>query len=160
MPEHRIELGVVIARKALSSAWAGHAWQAYAVLPAAPDLAPGTPLGRALFYAGPYELVLRSTSTAHYRDNLNGGQPSLWVALAFTDAATCRLAAVTADPYEGEALTEAIGSTIDAVAMPESIRAEIAAFVDAFHVERPFFKRARDRADLELGRGRNGGKTE
>jgi hypothetical protein len=44
--------------------------------------------------------------------------------------------------------------------MPDQIRAEIAAFVDAFHVERPFFKRARDRADLEIGRGRSGGKGE
>jgi hypothetical protein len=158
MPELRIEIGVVIARRALNSAWADHAWHAHAALPAAPPLAPGTPLGGGLFYAGPCELVVHGGATAHYRDNLSGGRPSLWIALTPVDAATCRVTAATADPYEGEALTEAIGSTVDAVAMPGPIRAEIAAFVQAFHVDRPFFKRERDRADLELGRGPTGGR--
>ena len=56
---------------------------------------------------------------------------------------------VTADPYEGEALAGAIGETIEAVPMPVEIQAKVAAFFEAFHVERPFFKRKRDRADPE-----------
>jgi hypothetical protein len=154
MPEQRIDIGVVTARRTLRSAWADHVWQAHAVLPAAPPLAPGTALGGGLFYAGPRELVIHGGATAHYRDNLNGGRPSLWIALTPVNAATCHVSAVTADPYEGEALTEAIGAVVDQVPMPDPIRAEIAAFVAAFHIERPFLKRERDRADLELGRGR------
>jgi hypothetical protein len=160
MPEQRIEIGVVIGRKALKSVWADYAWEACAVLPVAPPLAPGTPLGRALFYAGPFEVTLHSGATAHYRDNLESGRPSLWVAITPLDAAACRVTAVTADPYEGEALTEAFDSTVDAVAMPDPVRAAIAAFVAAFHVERPFFKRTRDRADLELGRRPDDGMEE
>lgn len=151
MPQHHFEIGVVVARKALNNAWADHAWQAHAVLPAAPGLAPGMPLGGDLFYAGACELALHSAATAHYRDNLSSGQPSLWIALA-PDAETCRVTAATADPYEGEALSEAVGGTVDRVAMPDPVRAALAAFVAAFHIERSFFKRTRDRADLELGR--------
>ena len=45
--------------------------------------------------------------------------------------------------------------------MPPEIEAEVAAFVEAFHVERPFFKRERDRADPEaLGPRRAGGRRE
>ena len=54
---------------------------------------------------------------------------------------------MTADPYEGEALIEGIGNIVEAVPMPSEIGARIAVFVDAFHVERPFFKREREHAD-------------
>ena len=156
MTQQHIEVGVVLARTALESRWADHAWHAHAVLPGAPAIRAGMSLGAdrdsALFYAGGAELTLHGGSTAFYRDNLHSGEPSLWIATAVEDGA-CRVIAVTADPYEGEALTEAIGSTVDRVPMPEPVRAAIAGFVEAFHVERPFFKRARDEADLELGRG-------
>ena len=152
MGEHRIEIGVVVARKALAHPWAEEAWLPYAVLPAAPAVAPWTPLGAragyTLFYAGACELALHSGATAHYRDNLGAGRPSLWVMLT-PEGGACRVAAVTADPYEGEALTEGVANVVEAVPMPDDVRREIAAFVDAFHVERPFFKRERDHADAD-----------
>jgi hypothetical protein len=151
MIEKRIEIGVVLARRTLASAWADHAWQAHAVLPAAPPLRPGTPLGTgdgcALVYGGGFELVLHGGAAAFYRDNLQAGA-SLWVATTPT-AEGCRVVAVTADPYEGEALTEAVDTTVDAVAMPEPVRAAIAEFIGAFPVQQPFFKRERDRADVD-----------
>lgn len=152
MAEHRLDIGVIVARKRLASRWADHAWAPYAVLPAAPAAAPGASLGRAgeaeLIYSGAYELALHSSATAHYRDNLESGAPTLWVALSPSDDA-CAVAAVTADPYEAEALTEGLGSIVEPVAMPPAVRAELAAFVAAFHVERPFFKRERDRPDVD-----------
>ena len=61
---------------------------------------------------------------------------------------------VTADPSEGESLTETGTEIVEAVAMPAEIQRRLAAFVTAHHVERPFIKRKRDRADPEaMARG-------
>jgi hypothetical protein len=152
MAEHRLDIGVIVARRRLASRWADHAWAPHAVLPAAAAAEPGAFLGRSgeadLVYGGACELVLHSSATSHYRDNLSSGAPALWVALCPSDDA-CTLAAVTADPYEAEALTEGLGSIVEPVAMPQVVQDAVAAFIAAFHVERPFFKRERDRADVD-----------
>ena len=63
------------------------------------------------------------------------------------------IARVTADPFEGEGYTEAGNDIVEAVPMPDTIREAVEAFVAEHHVEQPFFKRKRDRADKEaLGR--------
>jgi len=56
---------------------------------------------------------------------------------------------VTADPAEGEALTETGSDLVETVPMPAAVRNTIAAFVAEHHVERSFHKRKRDRADPE-----------
>jgi hypothetical protein len=156
MPQDRTEIGIVVAKRRLTGPWASHAWLPVAVLPAVPAAAPWTLLsadaGEELYYAGSRELTLHSGETAHYRDNLVSGRPSVWVALR-PIGGDHEIAAVTVDPYEGEAMVEGMGDIVEAVPMPAEIRDWVAAFVEAFHVERPFFKRKRDRADPEaLGR--------
>jgi Protein of unknown function (DUF3305) len=158
MPEGRFEVGVLIAKRKLSGPWADHAWLPHAVLPAAPETRPGTKLSTGdneeIFYAGPFELSLHVSETAHYRDNLNSGRPSVWVSLQPVAPDEYGIVTVTADPYEGEALTQGAGEIVEAVPMPPGLQEKIAAFVAAFHVERPFMKRKRDRADPEaLARG-------
>ena len=159
-PESAFEVGVIVAKKKLKSPWADHAWLPHSVLPAVPAAAPWTSLGPdgedELFYAGVFEVRLHPSETAHYRDNLTSGRPSLWVSLRPVGGDEHEVATVTANPYEGEALAEGIGEIIEAVPMPPEIQAKVAAFFTAFHVERQFFKRKRDRADPEaLGhRGR------
>jgi hypothetical protein len=65
---------------------------------------------------------------------------------------------VTADPAEGEGLSEPGQGIVEAVLMPEALRDMIAAFVAEYHVERPFQKRIRDRADPDaLARRRSNG---
>jgi hypothetical protein len=151
--EDCLEVGVVVARRKLKGPWADYAWQPHAVLPAAPAAAPGTKLGggdeEAIIYAGRYEISLHSSETAHYRDNLASGRPALWVVLQPTAGDEYEVATVTADPYEGEALTQGNGEIVEAVPMPPEVQDRIAAFVTAFHVERQFVKRKRDRADPE-----------
>jgi hypothetical protein len=74
----------------------------------------------------------------------------LWIALRSTGGEPpYELFAVTADPAEGEALTEAGNDIVDVVPMPPAVRTQIEAFVAQHHVERPFYKRQRDRADPE-----------
>jgi hypothetical protein len=153
MPADRFEIGIVVARRKLKSTWASHASAPHAALPAAPAAAAGELLSAGadaeLFYAGPFEVLLHPSETAHYRDNLASGRPALWVALKTGQDGEYRVAAVTADPYEGEALAEGIGEIVEPVPMPQEIQTKVAAFVEAFHRERPFLKRKRDRADPE-----------
>ena len=59
------------------------------------------------------------------------------------------IAAVTADPSEGEAFTESAADIVETVPMPEQVRTALADFVARHHVEHPFVKRKRDRADPE-----------
>ena len=157
MPQSAFEIGVVVAKRKLKGPWASHAWLPVSALPAAPSLSPWSRLGAEaegdVFYAGPFTVSLYPSQTAHYRDNLVSGRPSLWVALRPIGGDHYEIATVTADPYEGEALAEGIGEIVEAVPMPAEIQCVVAAFFDAFHVERPFMKRQRDRPDAEaLGR--------
>jgi len=77
----------------------------------------------------------------------------LWVVLRPTEAEPpYALFLVTADPAEGEAMTEAGNDLVETVPMPEPIREAVADFVAAHHVERVFFKRKRDRADPDAAR--------
>jgi hypothetical protein len=102
------------------------------------------------YYAGTFEIEFFGTDTTMYRENLRSQRPSLWIALRHTDAApgvVVRL--VTADSSEAEALTATNTDIVDAVPMPVEIQQRLAAFVEAHHVERPFVKRKRDRADPE-----------
>lgn len=153
MTEHHFDIGVIVARKKLKSPWADHTWLPHTILPAVPSADSWTSLGTdgedKLFYVGPSVLTLHSSETAHYRDNLDSGRPSLWVSLNLVGDA-CGICKVTADPYEGEALTEGIGGIVEAVPMPTEIQAKVAAFFEAFHVERPFIKRKRGRADPDV----------
>ena len=61
---------------------------------------------------------------------------------------------MTADPAEGEAFTEAGNDLVETVPMPAAIAETMDAFIAEHHVERPFFKRQRDRAEPDRRKGR------
>jgi hypothetical protein len=150
----KIAVGVVVERHKAQSRWIDFTWKPVAVLVGVPEAAPWTRLSddgaRASFYAGAAEIALYRTETANYRDNLASGAPKLWIALRPTGVEPpYEIFAVTADPAEGEAWTEAGSDIVDAVPMPEQVAAAVDAFVAEHHVEQPFHKRKRDRADPE-----------
>jgi hypothetical protein len=153
-PMVRIAVGVVVERCKAQSPWIDFTWRATAVLHGEPVAQPWTVLSATgdttMFYAGAADIELYRTETTHYRDNLASGSPGLWVVMSATDADPAyRIVAVTADPAEGEGFTEAAGSIVEQVPMPEPIQRIVAAFVAEHHVERQFIKRQRDRADPE-----------
>lgn len=153
-PLAQISVGVVVERCKAESAWIDFTWRPVTVLPGAPAAAPWTQLSAqgdiVTFYAGAAEVSLYRTDTAHYRDNLVSGSPALWVALRPTGVEPpFDLIAVTADPAEGEAYTQNGDHLVEAVPMPEAVRTVIDAFVAEHHVEQPFVKRKRDRANPE-----------
>ena len=155
LPVHtRIPVGVVVERRKAQSPWIDFVWKPATVLAGLPDAAPWTVLTNdndgTTFYAGAAEIELYRTETTNYRDNLASGAPLLWIALRPTGVEPpYDIVAVTADPAEGESLTESGNDLVDVVPMPEPVRVVIEAFVAEHHVERQFYKRKRDRADPE-----------
>jgi len=155
LPVHaRIPVGVVVERRKAQSQWIDFVWKPVTVLAGLPDAAPWTVLfadgDGTTFYAGTAEIELYRTETTNYRDNLASGAPFLWVALRPTGVEPpYEIFAVTADPAEGESFTESGSDLVDVVPMPQAVREVVEAFVAEHHVERPFYKRKRDRADPE-----------
>jgi hypothetical protein len=153
-PQASIEVGVLAERRKASSPWIDYVWKPVAALAGAPAAAPWTIIEEAgeatTFYAGAANVGLYRNETGNYRDNLTSGAPQLWVVLRPTGVDPAYdLIAVTADPSEGEAFTEAGNDLVEPVPMPDAVRDAIAAFVAEHHVERPFVKRKRKAADPE-----------
>ena len=146
--------GLVVERHKAASPWLDFVWRPLTVLVGVPSALPWTPLGpvgdTATFYAGAASIELYRTETTNYLSNLNSASPSLWVALRPTGTEPpFEVHAVTADPAEGEAFTEAGNDLVDTVPMPAAIAEALEAFIAEHHVERPFFKRQRYRAGPE-----------
>jgi hypothetical protein len=145
-------VGVVVERRKAKSQWVDFVWRPLAALPGVPETPPWTVLETddeaTQFYAGSAELGLYRTDTSHYRDNLASGSPGLWVVLRPTGREPpFEIAAVTANPSEGEAFTESGADLVEPVPMPESVLEMIEAFIAEHHVEHAFTKRKQRRAD-------------
>ena len=153
----QIRVGVLVERRKAKSPWIDFEWRPIGVLAGEPTAAPWTTIGSeketTVFYAGAATIGLHRTETANYRANLISGAPALWVALRpSAGEPPYNVLAVTADPAEGEALTEAGNDLVEPVSMPSVIRATLENFIREHHVERPFFKRMRDRTGQEAQR--------
>jgi hypothetical protein len=147
LPPAKIAVGIVVERRKAQSPWIDFTWKPVAALPWTTLAEDGE---TTTFYAGAAEIALYRTETANYRNNLGSGAPMLWVALRPSGVdPPYEVFAVTADPSEGEAWTETGTDLVDVVTMPEVVRETIDAFVAEHHVEQPFHKRERDRADPE-----------
>ena len=154
IPLASIPVGVVVERRKAQSQWLDVIWLPVAVLGGTTDAYPWTEVSSddevSTFYAGAAAIELYRSETGNYRDNLNSGVPSIWISLQATgEDPPYQIVAVTADPAEGESLTEAGTAIVAAVAMPDPVRKAIAAFVAQHHIESAFDKRQRDRADPE-----------
>jgi hypothetical protein len=152
-----IPVGVIVERRKAKSMWVDFLWRPVSVLVGSPSAAPWTPLDTeadtALFFAGEAVIELHRTETTNYRDNLASGAPALWVALRpVASERPYEILAVTADPAEGEAFTDAGSNVVEAVPMPPEIVDAVAQFIVQHHVERPFVKRRRDRQTASQGR--------
>ena len=166
MIEQRLTVGLVVERRDLSGPWGGFTWRPVAIFPTPPDAEPWTSLGifgqAQRYYAGAYDIMLYSTDTANYRDNLEATDAKLWVVLrAEGHEPPIEVVTVTADPAEGEANTEAGSNVVETVAMPADVAGVIAQFIADNHFERPTYKRQRDRTHGKAGQpGRPQGTAE
>jgi hypothetical protein len=154
IPLLRIPVGVVVERCKAESPWIDFVWRGVGVLPDEPEMKPWTILreqdGATVYYAGGATVDLYRSETQLYRDNIASGTPSIWIVLSPSESTwPYAISAVTADPAEGEAYTEAGANLVEAVTMPEMLRDAIEKFIAEHHVEREFVKRERRRADPE-----------
>ena len=153
-PLAKTQVGVVMERRKAKSQWIDFVWRPASVLPGVPDTPPWTQLESrdeiTLFYAGNAEIGLYRSDTPQYRDNLATGTPGLWIVARPTGGEPpFAIVRVTANPSEGEAFTESGNDLVEQVAMPDSVREMLEAFVAEHHVEQPFYKRKRQRGDSE-----------
>lgn len=153
-PLMRIRVGVLVERRRAKGPWVDYVWRPVAVLAGEPSAAPWTVVSaddeQTTFFAGNADVALFRSEAANYRDNLASGAPALWVALRPTGVEPpYEIVTVTADPAEGEALTETGTDLVEPVPMPQPVRDAVAAFVAEHHVERIVYKRRRDRPDPE-----------
>jgi hypothetical protein len=153
----RIAVGVVVERRKARSPWVDFLWRPVSVFVGNASAAPWTPLGEAeeatLFFAGEAVIELHRTETTNYRDNLASGTPAVWVALHPVDSIwPYEILAVTADPAEGEAFTDAGSNIVEAILMPADVVEAVGQFIAEHHVERPFVKRRRQPAEAILAR--------
>jgi hypothetical protein len=154
LPLLHIPVGVVVERRTADSPWIDFVWRGIGVLPDEREMTPWTVIreqeGSTIFYAGSATVDLYRSETARYRDNLATGVPSIWIVLAPSEGAwPYAVSAVTADPAEGEAFTEAAANLVEAVPMPEMLHQVIENFIAEHHVETEFVKRERRSADPE-----------
>jgi Protein of unknown function (DUF3305) len=146
----RIAVGVVVERRKARSMWVDWLWRPVSVFAGNSSVAPWTQLGTeadtSLFYAGQATIELHRTETTNYQGNLASGAPALWVVMRpIALQPPYELLAVTADPAEGEAYTDAGSNLVEAVPMPSDIAEIISRFIVQHHVDRPFIKRQRSR---------------
>jgi len=147
----RIPVGVIVERRAARSPWADFLWKPVCVLVGEPSAEPWTAISAAddatHFYAGATAIELHRTETSYYRNNLASTAPQLWVALRpVASGVPYELFVVTADPAEGEALTDTASNLVEPVPMPVAVIKLVRDFVARHHVERPFEKRRRQPA--------------
>ncbi|MEP7030300.1 MAG: DUF3305 domain-containing protein [Pseudolabrys sp.] len=153
-PLATIPVGVLVERSKSMNQWAEFYWRASGVLPGQPETAAWTMLSddgeHATFYAGTAVIEFYRTETTYYLNNMQSGAPSLWVALRTAEGEhPFEVSTVTADPAEGESLTETATELVEQVPMPPSIQQFVTAFIEQHHVEAPFIKRKRDRNNPE-----------
>lgn len=163
-PLESIPVGVVVERRRIEDKWRDHEWHAIDLLIGAPPATEWRKLiegdGWVRYLTPPLELSLYRDETEDYRMNLTAAQPSIYVVIRPSDSLDAQhgvsVAHVTASAFEAGTFGQAGDETIDSIVMPREVAEWIAAFVATHHVERPFYKRQRDKAHPDktgFGRG-------
>lgn len=152
----RFPVGIVAERRPARSPWLDHVVAVAGVLPQPQDR-PAWDLVAAhgdvlRYFAGNAEIVARAPDTKGYKDNLEGARPAVYVVMRRGGGPLgWSLLLATVDPAEAQAHGESGDDLLEAVPMPPAVRAWLRDFVTHHHVERPHYKRRRDRVDPEAG---------
>jgi hypothetical protein len=162
-PVTTIPVGIVVERRRTDNRWQPWTWLPVSVIAGAAPAEGWQVLreeeGRTQYLAATLSLELVRSETEGYRYNLSTDQPRLYVVMRRDDESAehpLKPFIVTASPYEAEAYTVSGAEVVEGVVMPDSIVALVQAFIDQHHVETPFIKRDRRRADREAAERRGG----
>ncbi len=153
-----LPLGVVLERRRSDHPWQDNVWRPSGVIPGAPTLDPHgswTLLregeGFAQYHGGTLTLSLFRKETEAYKVNLSQEPPRIFVILRSEDepgsAHDIVPFLVTASPYEAQDYLDSGEEIVEGVPMPPDVIAFVQAYVEANHVDEPFYKRKRKRHD-------------
>ncbi len=146
------EIGVVAERQKVDNPWCDHRWRVTGLLPGPAAVPPWTLLGAGpgvhCYFAGNAVLELYPLETDTLRHNIEGPQPAVYVFLRATDATPgVALLGATVCAGEAQAHVDTGSDLVESMPMPDDLHAWIADFVARHHVERPAYKRQRDRSE-------------
>ncbi|MFQ5773292.1 MAG: DUF3305 domain-containing protein [Kiloniellaceae bacterium] len=154
----RLPLGVVLERRRIDHPWLDYSWAPVAVIPGAP---PRDPHGEwsvlrqgedwIHYHGGTLPLELFRRETEGYKLNLSQEPPRVFVVLRAGEDSDSEHEVVpflvTACPYEAQDYLDSGEEIVEAVTMPPDVIAFVQAYIDRHHVDEPFRKRKRKRAD-------------
>lgn len=151
------EAGVIVERQAVDSPWCDHRWRVVDLLPGPAAVPPWTLLhhgdGVQRYFAGNATLALYPLETDTLRHNIEGPAPAVYVFLRAAEAAPgIALLGATVCAGEAQAHVDTGSDLVEAVPMPPGVLAWVADFVARHHVERPQYKRQRDRSERDEAR--------
>lgn len=159
----RMNVGVVLERRRLDDPWRDHVWHAVEIIPGVGEVGEWRELMRSehavryLAASLPIEIFRKETDS--YRMNLTGRNPRVFVVLRpdpdGPDGREMRPFLATVCAFEASNYGQGGDEVVDDIPMPDEIRVWLDNFVAYHHVEEPFVKRQRDRADPDkMGFGR------
>ena len=153
----RFPVHVVVERAPATSRWLDHVWRVVAVVPGRAGAEPWRVLsdadGVTRFLAGDADIEAHPAETAALRDNLSSPTPSVYVVLRPAGSPPgWSLLLVTLDPTEAHAHSDCGSDLVEALPMPAPLQVWLDRFVARHHVDRPNFKRQRDRSEKAVGR--------
>lgn len=145
----RLEVGIVIERRASTNPWVDIVWRPVEVIPGGPETQDWRVLGRGegwtRYYAGRRTVELFRKETEGYRRNLSMDRPRVWVVLRKSERNGESVMVpfhATVCPYEAESYELSGDEIVEGVQMPPEVGAVVQAFVERFHVDAAFVKRA------------------
>jgi hypothetical protein len=146
------EVGVIAEWQEVDNPWCDHRWRVTSLLPGPAAVPPWTLLGAEpgvrRYFAGNAMVELYPLETDTLRHNIEGPQPAVYVFLRATDAAPgVALLGATVCAGEAQAHVDTGSDLVESMPMPDDLHAWIADFVARHHVERPAYKRQRDRSE-------------
>ena len=148
-----LQIGVIVAREALDNPWQDHRWRVVDVILDAPPVVDWREMGRVgdtmLYHAATLPLELHRKETPAYRQNLESGEPAVWIVLRQDPSSSghrpIEVHAVSASPHDVQAYGESELEAIQCVPMPAPLLALVEHFLSLHHVDEPFVKRQRAR---------------
>ena len=155
--EMTIMLGVIAEKRQSVSRWAKEYWIPVGVMLAPADLEPGDVLvsddRMTRYYMGRFEMTCYAADTEAYVENFDSGNPAIYVVLRRDGEGELPLEwfvhLVTASPHEAQDCEVGSEDIIERLPMPPEVEEAMLDFLDAYHVEKKFVKRRRDKVDVQ-----------
>jgi hypothetical protein len=143
-------LGVVLERRKSDNQWIDFDWSVVAVLPGAAEIDDWIEIRKGddwvQYHAGTLPLEIFRKETEGYKYNLTLEQPSVFIVLREAedeDEEDLIPFLVTVCPYEAQDYLDSSEEIVESIAMPDSVAAWLADYIEEHHVDEPFKKRKR-----------------